>query len=236
MARHALFDIETRIDWTLLEEAEGMPAEQYLDELRLLNPRNPRPFVPHVYHLPIAIALGFPDERGGLKVGSLPVEKATSLEEGLARAFWQWLDKFQGENRAQRGVIVSFNGRGFDIPVLELCALRYGISIPRHYGEKYGNRYRFQDDWHLDVMDYLTDYGASPRPAGGLSTLSVMCGLPAKDTDGGEVQKLYDLGKLDKIEAYCRNDVRRLHVLFGRLEFMRGHTTVLPELPKLEDE
>jgi hypothetical protein len=237
MPKFALFDIESRIDWALIERAEGISAERYLEELREKNPREPNPFIPHIFHLPIAIAVGFPTPDGRLeKVGSLSVEKGQPREETLARKFWAWLEKFQGETRAERGVLVSFNARGYDLPVLELCALRYGIQIPRHLGEKYGNRYRYQTDYHLDVLDFLTGYGASPRPAGGLSTLSAMCGLPAKDTDGSEVQSLYDRGELAKIERYNRNDCRRLHVVFGRLQYMRGMTSVLPELPALEDE
>ena len=239
MLRYALFDIETRVDWELIEQAEGVSRERYLEELQERDPKNPRPFVPHVYHLPIAIALGFVDDLGNLgKVGSLLANEVGEGRnaEALARAFWEWLTRFQGDDRIDRGVIVSFNGRGFDLPVLELAALRYGIPIARHLGEKYGNRYRFQTDWHLDLLDYLTAYGASPRPAGGLSTLSVMCGLPPKDTDGSEVQALYDQGQLAKIDAYSRNDVRRTYVLFARLQYMRAHSPMLPKLPKLEAE
>jgi predicted PolB exonuclease-like 3'-5' exonuclease len=239
VSRYALFDIETKIDRQLVEQVEGCSYERFLAELHEANPKNPHPFVPHVYHLPIAIAIGFPSPDGRLdKIGSL---KETTSEK-LVEHFWGWLAGFQDMNSRSRplerepGVIVSFNGRGFDIPVLELAALRYGIPIPHHFGQKYGNRYRFQDDWHLDVMDYLSGYGASPRPRGGLSTLSAMVGLPPKDTHGGDVEALYTAGDIDKINRYCRNDVRRLHVVFGRLQYLRGMAATLPELPQLEEE
>ncbi len=229
--RYALFDIETKVDRQLVEAIEGVAYEQYVATLKTETGRD---FVPHVYHLPISIAIGFPNVDGVLeKIGSL---KETT-PEALTQHFWGWLAGFQERGgRHGNGVLVSFNGRGFDIPVLELCALRYGIQIPHHFNQKYGNRYRFQDDWHLDVMDYLSGHGASPRPRGGLSTLAALAGYPPKNTHGSDVEVLYAAGELDKINRYCRNDVRRLHVVFGRLQYMRGLATKLPELPELEEE
>jgi len=229
MARYALFDIETRVDWDLVEAIEDCPRARYLEELRE-STHQPQPFVPWVYHLPISIAIGFVD--GGLdRVGSLP---GGPDSEALSINFWSWLMRFQGNGKA--GVLVSFNGRGFDIPVLEFAALRYPISIAQHFQERYGNRYRFQTDCHLDVMDFLTDYGASPRPRGGLSMLAAICGLPPKATHGGDVEALYQAGEIDKINRYCRNDVRRLYAVWGRLQLLRGLRATLPELPELEEE
>jgi predicted PolB exonuclease-like 3'-5' exonuclease len=223
--RYALFDIETRIDWELVEAIEDCSRERYLEELRE-STRQSQPFIPHFYHLPISIALGIVAGNGLDKLGSLPGPDSKTL----ATSFWNWLMRFQGEGKA--GVLVSFNGRGFDIPVLEVAALRYGIPIPQHF--KGGNRYRFQTDCHVDVMDLLANYGASR--AGGLSMYATIVGLPPKQTHGGDVEALYQAGEIEKINRYCRNDVRRLYAVWARLQLLRGLRATLPELPELEEE
>jgi hypothetical protein len=149
----------------------------------------------------------------------------------MTREFWAWVERFQG--KAGKGTLVSFNGRGFDLPVLELAALRYGIPIPQHCNEKYGNRYRFQDDWHLDVMDWFTGHGAT-RLRGGLSLLSALSGLPVKLT--AHTNWHDEEVPLERMQRWCRNDVRRLHVIFQRLQYMRGRAASLPGVPELEDE
>lgn len=227
---YALFDIETVIDWKLAEEVEQCSREEILANLRKRYPDETEPFVSYVFHLPIAIAIGFSDGQHLERVGSLQEHRP----EELARKFWTWAGRYQ--DSPSHGTLVTFNGRGFDIPVLELAALRYGIPIPWHFGEKGGNRYRFQTTSHLDVLDFLTAYGAARLPKGGLSTLSAMVGLPAKQTTGGDVEALHRDGQIERINRYCRNDVRRLHVVFGRLQYLRGMATALPELPELENE
>jgi 3'-5' exonuclease len=228
--RYALFDIETRVDWELLEAVEDCPRERYLEELRE-STHQAQPFVPHVYHLPISIALGIVDGNGLDKLGSLPGPDSKTL----TTSFWNWLMRFQG-GKDKSGVLVSFNGRGFDVPVLELAAIRYCVPIPQHFNAQYGNRYRYQTDCHVDVMDFLANYGASPRPRGGLSMYAMICGLPAKNTHGADVEALYQAGEIARINRYCRNDVRRLYAVWARLQLLQGLRSTLPELPELEEE
>ena len=51
------------------------------------------------------------------------------------REFWARAERFAG-------CLVSFNGRRFDLPVLELAALRYGISAPAYFAEARGRHAR----------------------------------------------------------------------------------------------
>ena len=123
---------------------------------------------------------------------------------------------------------------GLSRPRLELAALRYAIPIPGHLNERYGNRYRFQEDFHFDVLDYVNGYGAARGLRGGLSLLSVLVGLPAKTTPHTNLgdQEV----ALERVQRWCRNDVRRLYVVFQRLQFLRNKTDKLAELPELEPE
>jgi predicted PolB exonuclease-like 3'-5' exonuclease len=185
-------------------------------------------FVPYTYHVPAVIAAGMINDTGELySLGCIRGEAGYEV----AAAFWSWVERFQ--SKPSQGTLVSFNGRSFDFPVLELAALRYGIRIPQHCNEKYGNRYRFQDDWHLDVLDYFTTYGATRGLRGGLSMLSHVCGMRTK-----HLAKHSNLEEvpLERMQRWCRNDIRRLYVTFQRLQFVRGKGEVLPEPPELEDE
>jgi 3'-5' exonuclease len=229
MANYALFDIETRIDWPLLEQIEGCDRDEYLDfkKEKAVADGDAPVWIPYAYHLPIAIALGLVDSTTGelTRLGCVRGEDS----ETVCREFWGWLERFQGA--PQKGTLVSFNGRGFDIPVLELAALRYGITAPQHWLEKWGNRYRFNDGFHFDVLDYLTGYGAT-RLRGGLSLLSALAGLPAKSVQHTNLEE----HPLEQVQRWARNDVRRLYVVFQRLQLIRGRTQVVPAIPELEDE
>lgn len=227
---YALFDIETRIDWQLLEQVENCDREEFITAYQDATRSPDEVWIPHSYHLPIAIAVGLIDQTTGelTRLGCIKAEDS----ESVCRGFWNWVEIFQA--KPNRGTLVSFNGRGFDIPVLELAALRYSIRIPQHFNEKYGNRYRFQDDWHVDVMDLLNAYGAARGPRGGLSLLSTLAGLPAKTVSHSNLKD--ETVPLELVQRWCRNDVRRLYVVFQRLQFIRDRVKQLPTLPTLEDE
>jgi hypothetical protein len=229
MANYALFDIETTIDWKLIEDVEDCGRHEFIEVLREEQHRGPGEdvFVPYTYHIPAVIAVGLIDSTGALNhLGCVRGDPGFAI----TREFWSWVERFQ--SKPSQGTLVSFNGRGFDFPVLELAALRYGVQMPQHFNEKYGNRYRFQDDWHLDLMDFFTGHGAT-RLRGGLVLLSNLAGLPARQVHHSNLDE-HPL--LDRMERWCRNDVRRLYVVFQRLQFMRGRSEALPEPPELEDE
>jgi predicted PolB exonuclease-like 3'-5' exonuclease len=119
--------------------------------------------------------------------------------------------------------LVSFNGRGFDLPVLELQALRHGYSAPRYFGDRGGLRGRTPR--HCDLYDVLTNGGAS-RLRGGLDLVAKLVGLPGKGAvSGGDVQVLWQRGCWPEIHRYCRDDVVQTYFLFLRVERMRGRIT-----------
>jgi len=214
-----VFDIETRVDKTLLRQTQFADLEIGDDEAyermrdQLRHESGGRSdFFPVTYHVPISIALVQAGDDCALQ--GVEVLGADRLgEDGLVREFWRRVEAFEG-------TLVSFNGRGFDLPVLELAALRHGCSIPRYF--QAGFRYRYSDEAHYDLYDFLTNTGMySVR--GGFHLLANLIGLPGKgDVDGADVQGLWEAGRLAEIQAYCRRDVVQSYFLFLRMELIRG--------------
>jgi len=217
----AVFDIETRVDKKLLNQSlcagEGLSDEDaYLHFREQLRARRGSDFFPLSLHIPISIAIGDVGADHVLRsVESLALDGCS--EEALARDFWARAEHFTG-------CLVTFNGRRFDLPVLELAALRYGISAPSHFGERADStRGRYCNERHLDLCDYLTNFGATGALRGGLDLLLKMIGLPGKvGVDGSQVQEFYEQGRLDEVHRYCRSDVIQTYFLFLRVELMRG--------------
>lgn len=208
--RFAVLDIETRIDKRLLRDALYPGLEIAEEEAyKRLSEELGGGFFPTSLHIPISIAVGNVDEDHVLEA----VESLAGASEGeLVREFWRRAEHFSG-------CIVTFNGRGFDLPVLELHALRHGIAAQSHFAQRSGR----VDDRHLDLQDFLTNRGDF-RIRGGLDLLLKSIGLPGKTgIDGSRVQELYEAGRLDEIHRYCRSDVIQTYFLFLRVELMRGH-------------
>lgn len=221
--KFAIFDCETRIDKALVRSTffrgEEVDEEEAYARMRqrLLDEREGRSdFFPVSCHVPISIAIGNVDEHWML-TGVETLGAADYSEEGIVRAFWQRLERF-------RGTLVSFNGRTFDLPVLELQALRYGCPAPRYFGEARGYRHRYSEQ-HYDLYEFLTNYGAY-RVRGGFDLLAKLAGLPGKTgIDGSMVQGMWETGELEAIHLYCRRDVIQTYFLLLRVELMRGRLT-----------
>jgi 3'-5' exonuclease len=215
----AVFDIETRIDKRLLKQVffadqESSEEEAYQQFREELAKRSSRSFFPTALHVPISIVVGNVDDDHVLH--SVETLAATDYsEEKLVREFWERAERFSG-------CLVSFNGRRFDLPVLELQALRYGISAPAHFAEPGSARSRYSDLRHLDLMDFITNYGAF-QIRGGMNLLLKLIGKPGKtELEGSKVQEFYEAGRLAEIHQYCRNDVIQTYFLFLRVQLMRG--------------
>jgi 3'-5' exonuclease len=219
---YAIFDIETRIEKGLLNESQfrgrGLSDDEAYEEFRrqLLDDRG-TDFFPLSFHVPISIAVG-------LVSGDHLLQSVESLalvdygEERLVREFWDRVARF-------KGCLVSFNGRQFDLPVLELAALRYGCAVPSYFGEDSYYRRRYQLGKHFDLYEFITNYGAT-RVRGGFDLLLRMIGMPGKGSiDGSQVQDLWQTGRLAEIHEYCRRDVIQTYYLFLRIELVRGRVT-----------
>lgn len=214
---YLIVDMETRVDRALLRAvqfrgqmvSDDEAYERMRDDLRRETGGD---FFPLSYHIPISIALGRVGDDHVLQ--GVEVLGADTLgEAGVVQAFWTQLEAFDG-------TLVSYNGRGFDLPVLELQALRHGCSAPRYFGERNGLRMRFGR--HCDLHDWVTNSGAV-RVRGGLDLVAKLVGLPGKgEVSGGDVQVLWERGRWADIHRYCRDDVLQTYFVFLRIERLRG--------------
>ncbi|WP_246205222.1 3'-5' exonuclease [Microvirga arsenatis] len=138
-------------------------------------------------------------------------------ERRILTAFWRHF--------AQRNMrMVTWNGRAFDIAVLQLRSLIHGITADAW--SQRGNRWnnyaqRFAPDWHCDLMEVLSDYGASARM--GLDEAARAMGLPGKiGGHGSEVEAMVERGDIEQVRAYCEGDVLNLYALYVRWAFLTG--------------
>jgi 3'-5' exonuclease len=134
-------------------------------------------------------------------------------EGAMLTDFAQWLD-------TKKPTVVTWNGRGFDMPVITSRALRHGIAMPWWFSDR-NTRYRYSPDGHFDVMDFLADFGAAKNAR--LDVYSKLVGFPGKlGVDGSQVQGLVSEGKMDVVNAYCLCDVTQTAAIFLRVELLRG--------------
>ncbi|MDE2148414.1 MAG: 3'-5' exonuclease [Gammaproteobacteria bacterium] len=172
---------------------------------------------PHLQRVAaIACCLRAGDE---LRVWSLGDPAAAEAE--LIQRFFDGIEKY-------RPVLVSWNGSGFDLPVMHYRALIHGIAAPRYWDtghfereskwDSYIGRYQFR---HIDLMDVLALYQA--RNYVRLDELARLCGLPGKlGMDGSQVADAVRAGRLAAVRAYCETDALNTYLLFLRFQRLRG--------------
>ncbi len=143
-------------------------------------------------------------------------------EAELVRRFFDGIERYSPE-------LVSWNGSGFDLPVLHYRALRHGIQAPRYWetGDndrdfRYNN-YLSRFHWrHLDLMDVLA--GFQMRGRASLDQTAVLLGFPGKlGMSGDQVWGRWLDGGIDDIRNYCETDVLNTYLVYLRFEFMRGN-------------
>ncbi len=163
-------------------------------------------FLPVTFHVPIAACLVGVSEDYALESIRL-LDAPHNRPAEIARLFWQ---------SAGRAELVTFNGRGFDLPLLELAAFRFGLVCPKSPG-------------HLDLMDWLTNRGAF-RLVGGLNLLSKILGKPGKmEVTGDKILGLYQQGRIGDINDYCLADTLDTYFVFLRTRVMAGALTLEQE-------
>lgn len=188
------------------------------DEARELS-RDGSDFLPVTFQVPVAVCV--------LRVGNdytlqgLACLDAPSFRTAeMVRQFWRGVAYYR------RAKLVTFNGRGFDMPLLELAAFDHGCQARDYFTN---SRNRFQGN-HLDLMDWMSNYGAC-RLAGGLSMLAqrrgggrpVGCGK--LDVSGDRVYDLYRAGQVQEINDYCMFDTLDTYFVFLRTRVLLGELT-----------
>jgi predicted PolB exonuclease-like 3'-5' exonuclease len=178
-------------------------------------------FLPHFLQKIIAISIIYQDHQQ-IKITTLG-QDGESEKEIIERLFL-------GIEKSQP-TLVSWNGQGFDLPVLQYRTILHHIQAPIYWeaGEKlndfkwnnYTHRYHQR---HTDVMDVLSSYqGKAFAP---LDEFSQILGLPGKiGLHGSEVYPAYLNGELQKICDYCESDVLNTYLIYLRYLWSKGSFT-----------
>lgn len=175
-------------------------------------------FLPLYQHRIVAIAAALRNHEG-LKVWSLGTEE--SDEKELVQRFFAGIERYSP-------TLVSWNGAGFDLPVLHYRALLHGVAAPRywetgdHDREFRFNNYLSRFHWrHIDLMDVLSAFQGRARAP--LDAIATMLGFPGKlGMSGDKVWDCYLEGDLARIRNYCETDVLNTWLVFLRFQHMRG--------------
>ncbi|HEX9584767.1 MAG TPA: 3'-5' exonuclease [Gammaproteobacteria bacterium] len=175
-------------------------------------------FLRHHLHRIVAISVAL---RSGdrFKIWSLGDEQ--SGERELIERFFDGVDRYSP-------TLVSWNGGGFDLPVIHYRALRHGVRAPRYWEtgdddssfrwNNYLNRFHYR---HTDLMDVLSGYQA--RAAAPLDEVATLVGLPGKlGMRGSDVWPRFQAGEIGAIRDYCETDVLNTYLIYLRFELIRG--------------
>lgn len=220
-----VFDIETVPDVAngrRLFGLDGLSDQEVAQAMfHLRRQENGTEFLRHPLHRIVAISAVL--RRGdSLKVWSLG--EPESPERELIQRFFDGLDRFTP-------TLVSWNGGGFDLPVLHYRALLHGVQAPRYWetGEEdaafrwnnYLGRYHYR---HTDLMDVLSGYQS--RAAAPLDEVAALLGFPGKmGMSGAKVWEAYLAGEIQGIRDYCETDVMNTYLVYLRFELIRGRMT-----------
>lgn len=228
---YLVLDVESIPDGRLIRLLR-YPGEELDDEQAILRYQEERrqetgrDFLPVTFQVPVAICVARVAPDCSLQKITRLGEPDFQMSPGeLVRQFWSGLEKLIADHPP---TLVTFNGRSFDLPLLELAAFRYGVSAPQYFGPERRIRNRFSEG-HLDLCELLSNFGAV-RLTGGLDLFSHMLGKPGKfHLTGEEVYARYRAGQLAEINDYCAYDVLDTYFVFLRSRVLVGQITLEQE-------
>jgi predicted PolB exonuclease-like 3'-5' exonuclease len=176
-------------------------------------------FLRHHLHriVAISVVLRTPDR---FKVWTLGDPDSTEGE--ILTRFFDGIERFTP-------TLVSWNGSGFDLPVIHYRSLLHGIQAPRYWDTggddknfKWNNYLSRYHERHTDVMDVLAGY--QPRATAKLDQIATLLGFPGKmGMSGARVWDNYLDGDIEGIRNYCETDVLNTYLVYQRFELIRGH-------------
>jgi 3'-5' exonuclease len=221
------FDIETIPDVEGLRRLHGLDravADRDVAEMafQLRRQATGSDFLPLHLHRVVVISCAL-RERDSFRVWSLG--EAGDDEATLIQRFFDGIDKYTPQ-------LVSWNGGGFDLPVMHYRGLVHGVNAARYWemGEgdykdsrdfKWNNYISRYHSRHLDLMDLLALY--QPRASAPLDAIAQLMGLPGKlGMDGSRVWEAWQDGQIAQIRDYCETDVANTYLVFLRFQQMRG--------------
>ncbi len=218
-----VFDIETIPDTEGLKNLLGLPPETSAEDVANIafhkrRQHNGSEFLPLHQHRVVAISCAL-REGDNFKVWTLG--SPDEPEGQLIQRFYDGIEKYTPN-------VVSWNGGGFDLPVLHYRGMIHGVQAPRYWDmgdddrefkwNNYISRYHMR---HLDLMDVMAMFNA--RANAPLDEIAQLCGFPGKlGMDGSKVWGAYCKGEIEAIRNYCETDVANTYLVFLRFQLMRG--------------
>ena len=223
MAPILVFDIETIPDaaglrklWALGDDVSDGAVVELVQQRRRQATGND--FLPAHLQKIVAISCALRD-RDAVRVWSLG--SAQDSERDIVQRFFDGIERYTPQ-------LVSWNGSGFDLPVLHYRAMIHGIAGCCYWdtGEndrefKFNNYISRFHARHTDLMDVLAGY--QNRAWAPLDEIAQLCGLPGKlGMDGSQVHPAWKRGEIEAIRNYCETDVANTYLLFQRFQLIRG--------------
>ncbi|MDX1517734.1 MAG: 3'-5' exonuclease [Woeseiaceae bacterium] len=217
------FDIETIPDVDFGREFMGLDGLDDADVATAMMFKRQQAtgseFLPLHQHRVVAISVAL-RSADSFRVWTLGDEDAG--EDEIVRRFFDGIERYTPD-------LVSWNGSGFDLPVLHYRALKHRVQAPRYWevGDNdrdfRWNNYQSRYHWrHVDLMDVLA--GFNPRANAKLDEVASMLGFPGKlGMSGDKVWDTWLDGGLGRIRDYCETDVLNTWLVFLRFEHMRGN-------------
>ncbi len=222
-----VFDIESIPDIAGLRATRGEPPEASDDQVyeawvKERQDKGQSDFMPHHLQRVLVISAVFRSSEG-LRIHSF-VDRDGASEAKIIQDFFKIIEKKVPQ-------LVSWNGSGFDLPVLNYRGLRHGVVASKYWDQgeddrefKWNNYIGRYHNRHLDLMDLLAMY--SGRANAPLDALAKLCGFPGKlGMDGSKVYAAYLDGQLEDIRRYCETDVMNTYLMYCRYQKMRGGFT-----------
>ena len=221
------FDIETIPDIAGLRRLHGLGPEsddREVADMAMLMRRQQTggsDFMPLHLHRIVTISCAL---REGDRFRIFSLSEPDMDEAELVRRFFDGIEKYTPQ-------IVSWNGGGFDLPVLHYRGMLHGVQAPRYWDQgeddrdfKWNNYISRYHSRHLDLMDLLAMY--QPRAFIGLDDFAKLLGFPGKlGMDGSKVWDAYHAGQIADIRDYCETDAANTYLVFLRFQLMRGMLT-----------
>ena len=218
-----IFDIETVPDTcggAKLIELEGLSKKDIIKAMEHTQfQKSGTMFQPLHLHKIVAISVLYKNNE---KLSLLSLGDEDSEESDLLNLFFSAIDKYQPQ-------LVSWNGKGFDSPVIHYRALIHGVSSIKYWDKgdddrefKWNNYLNRYHDRHLDLMDVMSGY---KKPAS-LTDIAQLIGAPGKyGIDGSKVTDYYLANDIKKIRDYCETDVLNTYFVFLRYQLISNNIT-----------
>jgi len=217
-----VFDLETIPDVEGLRQVNDWP-DLSDDEVveRAFSERQEKTgstFLQHHLHKIAVVGCVFRDDNG-FRVKC--IGQAQDSEQSLIQGFFKTIDHYTPR-------LVSWNGSGFDLPVLHYRSLIHGVASARYWDTgqddrdfKFNNYLSRYHDRHTDLMDVLAKFGG--RANAPLDDMAKLCGFPGKlGMDGSQVWQAWRDGEAEQVRAYCETDVVNTWLVFCRFRLIRG--------------